>query len=177
MANKPVERRGLIPGEFYRRILAVMPIVCVDLMVIDADGRLLLLRRRDEPAKGHWWFPGGRVHLGETRADTASRKLKEECGLGSDQCTITELITADVILPGDRGGLRHAVSTVFRIEMSKMASPLQLDEHTEAAEWRFPVAWLRENLHPFVRRLVVMERDVRKRATVGQRSCREPDEE
>ena len=98
MANKPVERRGLIPGEFYRRILAIMPIVCVDLMVIDVDGRLLLLRRRDEPAKGHWWFPGGRVHLGETRADTASRKLTEECGLGSDQCTITELITADVIL-------------------------------------------------------------------------------
>jgi hypothetical protein len=104
---------------------------------------------------------GGRVRLGETRA---------ECGLGSDRCTITELITADVILSDDRGRLRHAVSTVFRIEMSGTASPLELDEHTEAAEWRFPGDWLRENL--FVRRLVATEIDRRKRATPSPRSCR-----
>jgi len=157
MADELAERRGLIPGEFYRRILAVMPIVCVDLMVIDIDGRLLLLQRRREPAKGHWWFPGGRVHLGETRAESASRKLNEECGLGPDQCTITELITADVILSDDQGELRHAVSTVFRVGMPTRAPALQLDEHSEAAEWRSPEAWLRENLHPFVRRLVAME--------------------
>jgi hypothetical protein len=35
MADELAEGRGLIPSEFYRRILAVMPIVCVDLMVID----------------------------------------------------------------------------------------------------------------------------------------------
>jgi len=176
MADEPVERRGVIPSELYRRILAVMPIVCVDLMVIDIEGKLLLLQRRDEPAKGHWWFPGGRVHLGETRAESAARKLNEECGLGPGQCTITELITADVILSADQGGLRHAVSTVFRIEMSKMVTPLQLDEHSEAAEWRSPAAWLRENLHPFVRRLVASEIDMNKRVTTEVRSCEEPAE-
>jgi colanic acid biosynthesis protein WcaH len=168
MADELAERRGLIPSEFYRRILAVMPIVCVDLMVIDIDGRLLLLQRRREPAKGHWWFPGGRVHLGETRAESASRKLNEECGLAPDQCTITELITADVILSDDQGELRHAVSTVFRVGMPERAPPLQLDEHSETAEWRFPAAWLRENLHPFVRRLVAMEIDMNKGVTPDQ---------
>jgi colanic acid biosynthesis protein WcaH len=156
MADELVERRGLVPGELYRRILAAVPIVCVDLMVIDVEGRLLLLKRRDEPAKGQWWFPGGRVHLGETRAEAASRKLSEECGLDPDQRTMTELITADVILSDARGGLRHAVSTVFRVEVSKMVTPLRLDEHSEAAEWRAPAAWLRESLHPFVRRLVAV---------------------
>jgi ADP-ribose pyrophosphatase YjhB (NUDIX family) len=167
MADEPVAPRGLIPSEFYRRILAVMPIVCVDLMVVDIEGRLLLLLRRDKPAQGLWWFPGGRVHLGETRAESALRKLNEECGLVADQCTITELITADVILSDDQEGLRHAVSTVFRIELSGTASPLRLDEHTAAAEWRFPAAWLCENLHPFVRRLVAMETDMSKRAAPG----------
>jgi colanic acid biosynthesis protein WcaH len=159
MADEPVAPRGLIRSELYRRILAVMPIVCVDLVVIDIEGRLLLLLRRDKPAKGLWWFPGGRVHLGETRAESASRTLNEECGLVPDQCTITELITADVILSDDQEALRHAVSTVFRVGIPKRAPPLQLDEHSETAEWRFPVAWLRENLHPFVRRLVAMEID------------------
>jgi colanic acid biosynthesis protein WcaH len=165
MADKFVERRGLIPGDFYGRIVAVMPIVCVDLIVIDIDGRLLLLRRRDEPAKGHWWFPGGRVHLGETRTESVLRKLNEECGLGPDDGTMTELITVDVILSDDQGTVRHAVSTVFRIEMSRVAGPLQLDEHSEAAEWRPPATWLRENLHPFVRGLVAMEVDMSKRVT------------
>jgi ADP-ribose pyrophosphatase YjhB (NUDIX family) len=151
-----------------------MPIVCVDLMVVDIAGRLLLLRRRDEPAKGHWWFPGGRLHLGETRAQSAARKLGEECGLVSDDCTMTEVVTADVILSHGQGGLRHAVSTVFRLEMSKAAPESQLDEHSEAAEWRMPAAWLRENLHPFVRGLVA--REVSRRATSGAHSCEEPDE-
>jgi colanic acid biosynthesis protein WcaH len=168
MADALADRGGLIPSEFYRRILAVMPIVCVDLMVIDIDGRLLLLQRRREPAKGHWWFPGGRVHLGETRAESASRKLNEECGLGPDHCTITELITADVILSDDQGGVRHAVSTVFRVGMPERAPPLQLNEHSEAAEWRSPAAWLRENLHPFVHRLVAMEIDMNKGVTPDQ---------
>src|SRR5262245_44771572 len=165
MADGVVENSGLIPSELYRRILAVMPIVCVDLMVIDIAGLLLLLRRRDEPAKGQWWFPGGRVHLGETRAQSAARKLNEECGLGPDDCTITELITADVILSDDQGGVRHAVSTVFRFKLSKAATPLHLDAHSEAAEWRSPAAWLAENLHPFVRGRVAMEIDMTKRVT------------
>jgi ADP-ribose pyrophosphatase YjhB (NUDIX family) len=84
-----------------------MPIVCVDLMVIDTEGRLLLLRRRDEPVKGHWWFPGGRVHLGEARVESALRKLNEECGLCPDSCTAAELITADVILPDAQGARGH----------------------------------------------------------------------
>jgi colanic acid biosynthesis protein WcaH len=176
MTAELVERQGLIPGELYRQILAVMPIVCVDLLVIDIDGRLLLLRRRDEPAKGRWWFAGGRVHLGETRAEAAARKLNEECGLCPDECTATELITGDVMLSDQQGGLRHAVSTVFRIEMSKMAAPLQLDEHSEAAEWRAPAAWLREDLHPFVRRLVAMEIDANKRVKPDAHYCQEPGE-
>jgi ADP-ribose pyrophosphatase YjhB (NUDIX family) len=176
MTAELVERQGLIPSELYRQILAVMPIVCVDLLVIDIDGRLLLLQRRDEPARGRWWFPGGRVHLGETRAEAAVRKLNEECGLCPDECSIAELITADVMLSDDQGRLRHAVSTVFRIETSKMAAPLQLDEHSEAAEWRAPAAWLREDLHPFVRRLAAMGIDANKCVKPDARYCQESDE-
>jgi ADP-ribose pyrophosphatase YjhB (NUDIX family) len=165
MVDEVVERRGLIPSELYRRILAVMPIVCVDLVVVDTAGRLLLLRRRDEPAKGRWWFPGGRVHLGETRVESAARKLKEECGLTPDDCKMTDVVTADVMLSDDQGGLRHAVSTVFRIGMSKRAPALRLDAHSETADWRAPSGWLREDLHHFVRNLVTRELDMSARAT------------
>jgi hypothetical protein len=36
--ERGVQRDGFIPDDLYRRIVAAMPIVCVDLMVIDGHG-------------------------------------------------------------------------------------------------------------------------------------------
>ena len=41
----------------------------------------LLVERHDEPVKGHWWFPGGRILKGETFFQAALRKTYEETGL------------------------------------------------------------------------------------------------
>ncbi|HEY1850000.1 MAG TPA: NUDIX hydrolase [Candidatus Binataceae bacterium] len=49
-------------------------------LVIDA-GRVLLLRRGNEPRVGTWTFPGGYVDLGETPKDAATRETLEEVGM------------------------------------------------------------------------------------------------
>jgi ADP-ribose pyrophosphatase YjhB (NUDIX family) len=49
-------------------------------LVIDA-GRVLLLRRGNEPRIGTWTFPGGYVDLGETPAQAALRETFEEVGM------------------------------------------------------------------------------------------------
>ena len=54
-----------IPKLEYKAILANIPIVCVDLIIIN-DGKFLLLKRDNEPAKGEFWFPGGRILKLET---------------------------------------------------------------------------------------------------------------
>lgn len=46
--------------------------------VVRADGRVLLIRRRDD---GQWAFPGGFSDLGENVAQTAVREVREETGL------------------------------------------------------------------------------------------------
>ncbi len=45
---------------------------------IDEDGRVVLLRRGFDPAKGRWVFPGGFVDLGESVEDAARREADEE---------------------------------------------------------------------------------------------------
>ncbi|QUJ77943.1 NUDIX domain-containing protein [Sulfitobacter albidus] len=50
----------------------------VRVLVEDAQGRFLILRRADD---GKWGLPAGGMELGESLLDAAARELREETGL------------------------------------------------------------------------------------------------
>lgn len=50
-------------------------------MLIHKRGKLLMVRRADEPDKGMWSFPGGMIEADETPREAAAREAKEEVGL------------------------------------------------------------------------------------------------
>ncbi len=54
---------------------------CVGAVVHDPDGRLLLVRRANDPGRGQWSLPGGRVEPGESDASAVAREIHEETGL------------------------------------------------------------------------------------------------
>jgi 8-oxo-dGTP diphosphatase len=54
---------------------------CVGGIVHDAAGRLLLIKRGNEPGRGLWAVPGGRVEPGETDKEAVVREIFEETGL------------------------------------------------------------------------------------------------
>lgn len=137
----------IIDEMLYQQIVKVMPITCVDLVVVDDLGRVLLLKRKNEPARDEWWFPGGRVYYLETRLDAAARKLREECGLEALQ--LVELGTFDVIVErSDTGNKLHGVTTVYIANVSSIT--FTLDGQNTDAEWRFPSDWLKFQLNPFI---------------------------
>lgn len=140
----------IIDKDLYRQIVQVMPISCVDLIVTNDYGQVLLARRRNEPAMGEWWFPGGRVHYLETRVDAAMRKLREECGLESDQ--LVELGAFDVIVESsDNGSKLHGITTLYSARVGGDQTFI-LDSQNSEAEWRLPLEWLKLELHPFIQR-------------------------
>jgi ADP-ribose pyrophosphatase YjhB (NUDIX family) len=47
----------------------------------DQDGRVILMRRATEPARGRWTMPGGFVDLGESVEDAAVRECEEELAI------------------------------------------------------------------------------------------------
>jgi 8-oxo-dGTP pyrophosphatase MutT (NUDIX family) len=64
--------------------LPVIERSAVRLVVLDAEGKLLLFHTRDlcNPGLGTWWeLPGGGIEPGETYRDTAVRELREETGI------------------------------------------------------------------------------------------------
>jgi 8-oxo-dGTP diphosphatase len=60
---------------------ADVPIRCVGAVVLDSDGRLLLVRRANDPGRGLWSLPGGRVEPGESDEAAVVREVREETGL------------------------------------------------------------------------------------------------
>jgi ADP-ribose pyrophosphatase YjhB (NUDIX family) len=148
----------LIPEKQYREITQIIPIPCVDLLAVDQTGQILLLKRVNEPAKGRWWLPGGRIHFGETRKSAAVRKLFEECGLNIRGGEPIETMTGDIIVPDGKGGISHTISMVFSVQVDSF-SPLTLDSQSEKGEWRQPQDWLADDVDPFVRKALARHVD------------------
>ena len=122
-----------IPFESYKKIVDVMPILCVDAVIV-YKGNFLLVKRKNQPLKGRWWVPGGRVLKGETMEKAVKRKIREEVGI--DIKVLTPLGYYEVFHKENDFGLKsgiHELSIVF------LATPLSLDiklDHQSSA-WRF----------------------------------------
>jgi 8-oxo-dGTP diphosphatase len=56
-------------------------VACVGGLAYDEAGRLLLVQRANEPGRGLWSVPGGRVEPGEDDAAALVREMQEETGL------------------------------------------------------------------------------------------------
>jgi 8-oxo-dGTP diphosphatase len=67
------------------------PIVAVGAVIVDA-GRVLLVRRGQEPLKGEWSLPGGAVESGETLAAALAREVREETCLDVVVGAIVEVL-------------------------------------------------------------------------------------
>lgn len=137
---------SFIPSELYHQILQLMPIACVDIAIVQ-HGSVLLVKRGDEPAKGQWWPPGGRVIKGETMKETAKRKAIEEVGI---ECHVGPLVhTAETIFYDGPGGIPvHSINSCFFLYPVSENGSILLDNHHE--EWK----WVNEidsSYHPYVR--------------------------
>ncbi len=70
----------IIPSKLYKKIVELVPILCVDIILTYKE-KFILVKRATEPLKGEWWVVGGRAFKGEKTINTARRKVREELGL------------------------------------------------------------------------------------------------
>ena len=137
--------KQFVPQELYYQIIDHVPIACVDIAIVD-KGAVLLVKRKDAPAKGQWWVPGGRVLKGEMMRETARRKAREEVGM---ECHVGPLIyTAETIFPDGPGGISvHSINSCFFLYPVSQDYQARLDDHHNEYQW---VDHVPEGLHPYV---------------------------
>lgn len=73
----PFETRQLSEPAFCQ-VIAAAPLVSIDLVITNATGQILLGQRRNRPAQGYWFVPGGRIRKNEHLARALERIAMNE---------------------------------------------------------------------------------------------------
>lgn len=123
----------LVSEPAYQGVLQVLPILCVD-CVITFEGRSPLLSRNSEPAKGQWWFPGGRVHKNESLHAAALRKAYEETRLACQfrgEVSIVETMFPKV---GDMACDVHTVNICCHLTANDLTG-ISIDSRHSSTRW------------------------------------------
>ena len=67
--------------EKFLAVIEATPLVSIDLVVEDRQGRILVGQRMNRPAQGCWFVPGGRIQKNELLADAVLRISTTELGM------------------------------------------------------------------------------------------------
>jgi len=78
--NAPTGPKWL-PAAQFAQACAALPLVSIDLVLTDDEGRLLLGLRRNAPARDWWFTPGGRIRKNEPLAMARQLIAAEELAL------------------------------------------------------------------------------------------------
>ena len=105
------------------------PLLTTDCVISDKTGRVLLIRRKNEPFKGAYALPGGFVEIGETLEAGCRREVAEETGLA-----VSQLRLVGVYSDPRRDPRGHTVSVAFAAVLPEGPQP-RAGSDAEGAEW------------------------------------------
>jgi 8-oxo-dGTP diphosphatase len=107
----------------------VTPLLTVDGIVRNREGKFLFIRRKNPPFQGQWALPGGFVDVGETVEAACARELKEETGL-----TVQVVRLTGVYSDPKRDPRGHTVGIVFACQSA--------DENARGGDDALEARWL-----------------------------------
>lgn len=91
-----------------QREFPTAPLVGVGAVIVK-DGRVLLVQRGTEPARGCWSIPGGLIEVGESLIEAVVREVREETGLEIDPVELVELLDR-IHRDGDRVRYHYVIA-------------------------------------------------------------------
>jgi colanic acid biosynthesis protein WcaH len=120
-------------------VIRLAPLIAIDLIIRDARDQVLLGLRKNEPARGCYFVPGGMIVKNERLADAFARLAKNETDHTASFAD-ARLIGVfehfyDNNRSGDRGYGTHYVVLGYELRWPSAAVPRPDDQHSELRWW------------------------------------------
>ncbi len=143
----------MIEQNIFRTIVKNTPLVSVDLLIFDPEGRVLLGLRNNEPAKGTWFVPGSRINKGEKFDEAFLRITKMETGstIKLEQALFKGVYQHiyDTNALDEPGYGSHYIVLAFAIKLDKEIHNLPDEQHSQYL-WLTPGELLKHpNVHSY----------------------------
>jgi len=87
----------MLPTYQWFEVVERTPLVSIDLIITDAQGKVLLGWRNNKPAQHCWFVPGGVVRKGETLQQANFAGIE---GVGTHYVVLAHRLNAEQHLPG-----------------------------------------------------------------------------
>lgn len=108
------------------------PLLAVDAVIFNEEGKICLIKRKNPPFEAHWALPGGFVEIGETCEEAVHREVKEETAL-----LIALKGLVGVYSKPDRDPRGHVVSIVY---LARSSGEAKGGDDAQDAHWfSFPL--------------------------------------
>lgn len=133
--EKTTDRVPKLPLEKFLDAVRSVPLVSFDLLVRDASDRILLGRRKNEPARGFWFVPGGIIRKGETLSEAFARICRDELGqplqLAAARLKGVYEHFYEENAAGVAGVATHYIVLAYELTWPSDLTGLPLDQHNE----------------------------------------------
>ena len=124
----------MLDKKTFEQIIKNTPLISIDLIVKDGAGKILLGKRKNEPAKNFWFVPGGRIFKDESIEDAFKRLCKNELNhtLKIDDATfvgVYEHFYENNVFNNQFS--THYIVLTYEIQIIMNNIVLPLDQHSE----------------------------------------------
>jgi len=152
-----IQKIGMIEKRIYGDAVQNLPIPCVDIFLFNPYSKsYLLVLRKDPPAQNFWWPPGGRVYKGETLAECAKRKCREELGLKATDVTVLKnLGVVETFFPDSAWNTQtHTINVLYLLRLNSDVV-LNIDKTCQNYKW-VPIDTIPECEDPYIKNIYTL---------------------
>lgn len=123
-----------LPLSEFTSLIKHAPLVSIDLLVVNENQQILLGLRKNRPAQGFWFVPGGRIFKDESFQDAFKRITLNELGISFDYTNAEFLGHFDHFYPDNVTGesfSTHYLAVGYTLTVKTNELRLPVDQHSD----------------------------------------------
>lgn len=129
-----------LPFDQFLEVVERAPLVSIDLIISNAEDEVLLGLRRNQPAAGFWFVPGGRILKNETLDAAFLRLTQAELGVAIPRSAAQLQDVYEHFYSTNAGQVdgfgTHYVVLAYRLKLNSTDLHLPLGEQHQSYRWQ-----------------------------------------